>query len=366
VPVEAGVVERATPGPDRRGVGLFFSGGLDSMYSLLKHRDEITHAVFVHGCDVPLANRGHRAAVSARLRQAADRFGVRLVEVETDLLAFSDRYVHWGYHFHGSALAGIGMMLCGVLRKVYIASSYRYSSMVPWGSTFVTDPLWSSPRLEVVNDGGEQNRVGKTRVIAECAAALEHLRVCFENPEGGYNCGRCEKCYRTMATLRLCGALERCPAFDVPLDLARMVEDPEVHEAARRYPVWKGLREAAEEENRDPELIAAVQEVMRRSCYLDFVRDFTRMKRDVTASPPWREALPKFRDQLWQSLRENEPEWLARKVVSWLPEIRDEAFARLWNHDRGWLKRRLWMARLARLAGLLGRRPKRNQPPGEV
>src|SRR5208337_3295326 len=37
-----------------KGVSLFFSGGVDSFFSLIKHRDEIDNLVLIHGFDIPL------------------------------------------------------------------------------------------------------------------------------------------------------------------------------------------------------------------------------------------------------------------------------------------------------------------------
>jgi len=48
----------------RRGVGCFFSGGVDSFYTLLKHRREITDLVVVHGFDLPLASDPLRRSLS--------------------------------------------------------------------------------------------------------------------------------------------------------------------------------------------------------------------------------------------------------------------------------------------------------------
>jgi hypothetical protein len=58
----------SNPGP---GVGCFFTGGLDSFYTLLKHRVEITHLVFVHGFDVSINDLPLRAKVSESLRDVA-------------------------------------------------------------------------------------------------------------------------------------------------------------------------------------------------------------------------------------------------------------------------------------------------------
>jgi hypothetical protein len=349
VPIRAEPVERTAPEPDPRGVGVFFSGGLDSSYSLVKHCGELTHAVFVHGCDIPLENTAYCEKTLGRLRETAASFGVALVEVETDLLRFSDPLCHWGYHYHGAALASIAMMLSGSLRKVFIASSTSYVRIVPWGSSLVTDPLWTTPLLGVVYDGAEMERLGKIEAVAKYPVVLRNLRVCFETPEDGYNCGRCEKCYRTMVGLRVAGALARCDAFDRPLDLDAMLEHPEVLKKFTELRSWSVSREVARARGTDHELIRALDEVHRRSAFVDLVQRMCRDKKDIVRSPGWRASLPKFRTALFDSLREEDPEWFAGKVLSWLPAERDRAFNRLADHDRPWFKKSVLRHRWRRL-----------------
>jgi hypothetical protein len=201
--------------------------------------------------------------------------------------------------------------------------------------------------------------LGKTKAIAEFPVVVRNLRVCFETPENGYNCGRCEKCYRTMVGLRVAGALAQCDAFDRPLDLNAMLEHPEVLEKFTELRSWSVAREAARARGTDHELIQALDEVHRRSAFVDLVQRMCREKNDIVQSPWWRAALPKFRTALFDSLREEDPEWFTRKVLHWLPAVRDRAFTRLADHDRPWFKRSALRYRCRRLLEKLrlGRKP---------
>src|SRR5688572_26810792 len=53
------------------GVSVFFSGGVDSFYSLMKHRDEIDNIILIHGFDIPLDNPQSWAEAEKLGRQAA-------------------------------------------------------------------------------------------------------------------------------------------------------------------------------------------------------------------------------------------------------------------------------------------------------
>ncbi len=199
-------------------IGCFFSAGVDSFYSVLTHRDEITHLVYVRGYDhLPRnAERGQRAL--AGVRAAAAELNKPLIEVQTNVRDVLDKYVEWRRQGHGAVLGSVALLLSPQLRKIYIASTRDYISLHPLGSHPLLDPLWSSDEIEVIHDGGPAKRRHKVRRIANDPIAMRWLRVCWEKREDVYNCGQCEKCLRTMIELYLNGALERCATFPHTLD----------------------------------------------------------------------------------------------------------------------------------------------------
>jgi hypothetical protein len=219
-----------------RGVSLFFSGGVDSFYSLVKHRDEVENLVLVHGFDVPLADTKTFALAEAQAREVARLFGKRLIVVRTNLHWEESRMYWeqpripcgWGM-YHGAALAAVALALAPNHRKIYIASSYSYAELHTWGSHPLLDPLWSTEALNIVHDGGE-TRMDKLRLLVQYPEALARLRVCWENT-GDYNCGLCEKCLRTMLGLRVLG-IERCAAFPDTLTPELVRQQELSHDAA--------------------------------------------------------------------------------------------------------------------------------------
>jgi len=241
------------------GVGCFFTGGLDSFYTALKHKQEITHLVFVHGFDVAINDLPLRAKVSASLREAAAKLQKPLIEVETNLREFSDLYVNWDF-YHGAALAAVGHLLSSRLCKMFIAASRSYVDLIPLGSHPLLDPLWSTETMEFVHDGCEATRIEKAAAIASDDMALKHLRVCWENRGGAYNCGRCEKCLRTMACLRTVGVLERCSTFESPLNL-KALADLKVEQIYRAH--LENNLEVLERSGNDPELAEALGRCLR-------------------------------------------------------------------------------------------------------
>ena len=199
------------------GIACFFSGGVDSFYTLLKNRDRVTHLIFVHGFDITLDNRSLRAQASHAAREVARELGKELIEVETNLRSFSDSLVNWD-HYHGSALASVGLLFQHQFREILIPSSATYAELYALGSHPLLDPLWSTDLTRFEHDGCEATRVDKSAYISNSETAMRWLRVCWVNPSSAYNCGRCEKCRWTMMNLHAAGALGRCKTLPETLD----------------------------------------------------------------------------------------------------------------------------------------------------
>src|SRR5580693_6603013 len=207
-----------------RRVGLFFSLGVDSFYSLLKNnrdhpRDEktIDDLLFVRGMDIAIDDPKVDDLFGMSVlnaKRVADEFQKKLLVASTNLRLFTNRFVSWGKTCHGAALASIALALSEGLREVTIASTYDWEHLFPWGSHPQLDPLWSNGKVVLIHDGCEATRLDKTHLVSQHPIALETLRVCWENPDALYNCGKCKKCLRTMDELQRCWvSLERCGSF---------------------------------------------------------------------------------------------------------------------------------------------------------
>lgn len=211
--------------PARAATACFFSGGVDSFYTLLKHQHDIATIILIHGFDISLENVELRKLVSQRIQHIATSLGKTLIEVETNVKQLREPHVSWE-DYHGAALASVGLALAPHCNRVYIAASRSYADLSPWGSHPMIDPLWSTERVAIVHDGCEAMRLEKTQRIVDSAVVRRTLRVCWESPNGEYNCGRCRKCLFAKARLRAIGALERMSTFDADLDLRALARLP--------------------------------------------------------------------------------------------------------------------------------------------
>lgn len=261
VKIEGAVPRSAAPAAGSR-VGTFFSGGLDSFFTLLKHRDEITDLIHIYGFQRQPSDIALRQRTSELVRRAGAEFGKNVIEVESNYRSFLKPYVSHTHLAHGASLATVGHLLGPEFHRIYIAATYHRDALFPWGSHPDLDPLWSTESLDVVHDGCEATRVDKARLVAQSDIALQSLRVCHHNPRENLNCGECEKCIRTMINLAAVGGLERCHTFAKPLDIDRVKQL-----LAKTHGVEVFLTEnlrALDESGSHPELAAAVRGVLNR------------------------------------------------------------------------------------------------------
>jgi len=234
----------AVPLARARGVATFFNGRVDSIYSAIKHRDELSGLVFVA--------EGLRAATPENVHSMATTIGLPLVEVRVDLDGLAFDFVTWG-DYNGAILAAVAHLLRDSFTRFYVPTALTYSLVEPAVTDPATDTLWSAEDVELVHDGLEANRLEKIELIAARAPELlADLHVCAQNVDGGPNCGCCEKCVRTMIALRLAGATDLC--HSLPPVAAAVLDD--IAPPDNQRPTWEQMCAAAHK--RDPDLAQAL------------------------------------------------------------------------------------------------------------
>jgi len=209
----------SSPHPASTVGAIAFTGGVDSFYSAIRCPEAAL--MYVHGLDVPLTKHDLRGQVSKKLNQAATQMGRPLLEMETNLRDFSDRYLEWHLAF-GGALAACALLLSRHINLFGIPAGQTYTALQPDGAHPVLNPLFGTENLAIHTTGCEALRVEKVAVIAQNTVAQGALRVCWENRGDAYNCGVCEKCLRTMAALEIYDSLQKFSTFEVPLDYERL------------------------------------------------------------------------------------------------------------------------------------------------
>lgn len=249
----------------------FFSGGVDSFYTLLRHEEEpgdgdaeeVDDLLTVCGFDIPV---GEEEACRSLFRSAGDvarARGKSFVPVSTNLreTGWNPR-TPWQPLGFGPALVACAHVLGERYGRALVPAGTGYARMSPKGSHPLTDPLMGSSRLRIVHDGAAAGRIEKTRRVAGSDLARRHLRVCWRS-RAAHNCSTCEKCYRTMLALELLGELDRFATFD-----RGRLDMPRVPRVLMRKKIeiifWRELEELAEEEG-DEDAARRIRAALSRS-----------------------------------------------------------------------------------------------------
>ena len=270
--IEVDNVSHPDPIPTAR-VGMFFSGGLDSFYTLLRHhhcapetRENIEELLLLWGFDVPPDVDEPFHAITRSAEQVAREVGKTLTVIRTNLRLALPVEASWTHLAHGPVMAGAALVLGKRYKRLLIASSIAYRRLGQWGTHPATDPYYGTSLTAFLNDGAV-DRFQKTPLVAASDLAMKHLRVCTRPPFEG-NCGRCPKCLRTMISLELLGSLDRCATLP-PLDL-RKVRRMNLGEGFgnRMYrSMWANARRAGRED-----IAKALATAIRRTTMLWFAR----------------------------------------------------------------------------------------------
>ena len=270
--------------PGARTAGLFVSGGVDSWSSLLRNRGELAagHPLeFTHGLKVDWMGPSEVDDLADHLRATGAHWpssgsgrafaarGLDVITVVTNARRLDGNVFHWDWMFsdHGAMFAALAHLLTGRLWSASLASTYDLKGLGPWGSHPMLDPWYGSTGLRVLHDSPDLSRMAKLGLLTGHRDVLEALDVCaywFQRAgNAAPNCGRCEKCLRTLLGLEASGVgTEPLPNFDhvdVPAALSGIEHFQDEYERACWAEVAAGL--AA----RGHRLAECVQELMRRA-----------------------------------------------------------------------------------------------------
>lgn len=294
------------------GVASTFSTGLDSWYTFLKRREELTHVLFCSGFDRSQPRECFYPRLVKSVRENAKRWdkiplllSSNVTRVGVDLVQARQirnrgpflATFHTDCYFVGQLVA-CAACFQDVLRRLYIASSHPYEFIRNTASNPLIDPTWSTPRLDIVHDGAEADRTAKLEfVYREDPRALQSLSVCHNLRSDGTNCGHCEKCLRTLMSLRLAGIGPDRASFTSPVNFATATRTW-LSTVQRKF--WEELLERARDRG-DAEAACAIEKTLGRRFDLRRLGDRLRVLRRDLRSPKGRRD---FRRGIKASVRE--------------------------------------------------------------
>lgn len=254
-----GLVAESTPTIETQGDGLalFFSGGLDSTYSLFQLLERRPRLITVGGFDAHLDRAGDAETWRSWKRQFSlfsDNEGLKINFIRTNSRAILDEiavdheyrdrlpFAFWDSLRHAPLLLGlVAPLSMGRFHELVISASRTPArppgAKYPYSSTPITDKAnaWAGLR---VTHFGEIFRHEKVRALLE---VLREGRIKFRScwkPIPG-NCSNCHKCLRLIAMLIAEGVDPNHVGFDVDdLTLGRIWQKSSTWDWPRRRHHW--------------------------------------------------------------------------------------------------------------------------------
>ncbi|HEY2830575.1 MAG TPA: hypothetical protein VGJ88_10700 [Thermoanaerobaculia bacterium] len=220
-----------TPRPDAR-TACFLSGGVDGLTALRANRldypkghpESVRDCILLFGAndfectiDGPVPERlAMFREVQSRLSDLAVSEDFELIPVLTNTRLLIGDYECWTSVGFGAANVSVAHALSRRFNRVLFASDGNGVDAPPGASHPLLDQFFSTAALQVWHEHAAWSRIDKLRLLADWPPALRIMQPCHRIgvlPEGQLNCGRCEKCIRTMLGLLALGKLAEAEAF---------------------------------------------------------------------------------------------------------------------------------------------------------
>jgi len=212
---------------------LCFSGGVDSFHSLFTYPKEISYLVMVHGYDIALSDTKGADIVFNHIQDVANEVGLSAIKITTNYRqhAFAGRKYGWSYE---GALAAIGNLITDTNELIISSSLSREETSAVNNLVFnssTTAALRSLKGTTFTHYGDAFSRDEKLKMIATQPLLWRHLHVCQENLKSDFhlsgttlNCGKCEKCIRTILSLMKEGIIDRVTVFQSTDNISNKID----------------------------------------------------------------------------------------------------------------------------------------------
>lgn len=228
VKIETKGASAFVPKEKKNRAGFFFSGGIDALATLranridysMDHPGSIRDGLLVFGLEVNdpkafgyLLGLASIIAKDAKLTLIPVYTNIRSLGPEEDMDFWGN---FWVKEFMGAAFSSIAYAFTNRLTVISLSSDHDIPNIYPFSSHPLINYNYASSELRFKLEGISLSRFEKTKLISGWDVAIKHLRVC-NKPEtyrpDRLNCGECEKCVRTMLSLKALGVLEKSSAF---------------------------------------------------------------------------------------------------------------------------------------------------------
>lgn len=208
IAIEGNLSSEKLPSANAFGTGV--SGGVDSLYTVLKHlkRNDghsLTHLLFCNaGTNGDFGGEDARETYRSRyafLKGFADECNLPVVSVDTNINEFLNQVQEPTSTFRtlSAPLAFQKLFSVYYYGSTYPFDDFKFAFENPSHYELLNMQCLATENITFYCSGGETTRMGKLRFISDNKFAQKYLNVCIAG--GIPNCGHCEKCRRTIMGL---------------------------------------------------------------------------------------------------------------------------------------------------------------------
>lgn len=204
---------------------------------------------------------------------AAD-LGIDVIPVKTNILNLYPDGEFFSHRWLGAVLSSIGHLFSKRFNKVYIASGGSINNKLKFigerpqekrstGTHPLIDPYYTSAHFQVMHHGLQMDRTEKIKLISEWSTGLQNVFVCEGSVSGENNCGRCQKCIRTMIVFAALDKLKDSsfPIDDVSPELVKTLDEYNMINNKRSLYLYQQLIPFLKDSGRD-DLVNALNQVI--------------------------------------------------------------------------------------------------------
>lgn len=210
------------------GVGVLFSGGVDSMHVVMTHLEpdipagfRPTHLLFTNVGTQGNSFYGDIGRARELFHKRQRHLGAFATEAGLEFIAVdSNWYEHFSWQPAQQVVTlniAVGQALQGLFGKIFYPDQYGFRESIQWapGNLVIrqpqTVPWMSTETLDCLTAGGQDPRLDKLEYLAKSPLARKHLDVCVPAYDAEkINCTvNCVKCTRIMVMLDVLGLVDR-------------------------------------------------------------------------------------------------------------------------------------------------------------
>lgn len=217
----------------KRATATLLSGGVDGLTTVrvnrqnysLDHPESIRACITLFGINTfDIDADGQQVperlqafdAVLKRLREIGDAEQFTVHPVRTNIRSLAPSYKYWTAIGFGAGHSAACQLFTGVYDKVLWASDGAGPNPTPVASHPLLNPHYSTDAVRIQGEQDEMDRVEKIKLLSDWEFGRRYMQPCHYvhiPKNNAINCGRCEKCVRTMLTLIGMGKLQKTEAF---------------------------------------------------------------------------------------------------------------------------------------------------------